>query len=1069
MVDTVLFGRIMSILTERPLACTWRNISDARDWCAVYAQDIFVECVATDRASAKHMYGRLRGALRELVLCTVTTEARFPCQTASVNRVTAAVSGLGFLATVVVKRDQNFIKEVAPLLPAPLHDALYHGGDMRAALARCCTSLHEMVFEENVGHDQGASYLLLHPDDEEHWYYPGWVQKMVLQGRDRGAPRWPGRLAGHTLATRAPGSRDGQLGRYQHWRDLDDCALMGFPSFRGSLQAAYSREQHIIRAKAPLTVERDQARVQPNSEGEQGSKRRRPLQSARRRQHKEEGRATRTPPLASNFDNSVFVLKQFAVPTLAGGSRPVDFKTYYVNAVRTMSSLTTMKEGPVDITAPGNEKLAAEYLATPAKRVETLNDRLRDDQMFTICRHIPRVVSDYRRRLLRNKLVVAMKTRKLPPPGDHLFGLRRSYMELTGMVAPMMRAIATECVESEEKRKFIACFTRIHPARDHRCPEEMVSEYPATDSFQYDVIASMAPEERTRRERSTDARVLQSNWDTPIAAGRGEIQREIEREVSVWANRFGIWLPPDRRRAYMHRFAHHLQNIPEDVSNRDTPIINYDSHMVGRRDKDEHTLIVKPLLSYHCTLFRMFCQSAAFQIRNWSIHQTLQFMQLQYQLWYPPRFRLGHKFEEADIPVGIARTKAKCTTDGTLSCTRDHEHDRIIVNTRRLPHHNTDRLFARSWEVLKRNDPLPCCEVWGLRDLARQQRESRGQLRVIPRFRNVCAKCGQHKPPITLCRCDCANMFTWADTEHALQSTAPRLQRRVARATGRTIVTVERTHNVRGKIGGHTANTFKRFSVSHAEMHSHLRYTVRMAVFRLGSGQSMIILYQVWGTAMGGRGSKILCSLLLGEGESLMYASEWMQRGAGFWIPEASLRETLSLLRIVDDGGIASTVYCETCCVDFLRETWGRRWKITIEESGPVVKFGDTIEYIVGDRVLSRPFYTASPFGPQLDPLVRTRFIPFHHSWRPVAYARVLFLGAIHRSAQLTECNLTSAERAIWEIVYALRQPVNAYPWTTLRHALRGIRMPWAIGTLRRARLRLEAFDALTRIGRADH
>ena len=102
----------------------------------------------------------------------------------------------------------------------------------------------------------GVQYLLLHTQGEPRWWYPGWIQKLCLHGRFRGAPRWPMRLAGHDRALRVPHSRDGALPRYCRWRSWGAGGLGAFPVLLGSLLLAYNREQHIIRTKSPLSVER---------------------------------------------------------------------------------------------------------------------------------------------------------------------------------------------------------------------------------------------------------------------------------------------------------------------------------------------------------------------------------------------------------------------------------------------------------------------------------------------------------------------------------------------------------------------------------------------------------------------------------------------------------------------------------------------------------------------------------------------------------------------------------------------------------------------------------------------
>ena len=73
---------------------------------------------------------------------------------------------------------------------------------------------------------------------------------------------------------------------------------------------------------------------------------------------------------------------------------------------------------------------------------------------------------------------------------------------------------------------------------------------------------------------------------------------------------------------------------------------------------------------------------------------------------------------------------------------------------------------------------------------------------------------------------------------------------------------------------------------------------------------------------MGGRGSKVKTSLLLGEGEGLMFSSRQKQAEHGFGLPGYELAQLVSLIREVDDGSLASWVYCAQCLVDLMAAAW---------------------------------------------------------------------------------------------------------------------------------------------------
>ena len=81
---------------------------------------------------------------------------------------------------------------------------------------------------------------------------------------------------------------------------------------------------------------------------------------------------------------------------------------------------------------------------------------------------------------------------------------------------------------------------------------------------------------------------------------------------------------------------------------------------------------------------------------------------------YPLRYRQKTpiQFGDAMIPDAIIRKKAKCwSQQGGLICDRDHVHERLLVDTSRLPLHWSDRLLSRAWVLAKGHDPWPSREL----------------------------------------------------------------------------------------------------------------------------------------------------------------------------------------------------------------------------------------------------------------------------------------------------------------------------------------------------------------------
>ena len=75
---------------------------------------------------------------------------------------------------------------------------------------------------------------------------------------------------------------------------------------------------------------------------------------------------------------------------------------------------------------------------------------------------------------------------------------------------------------------------------------------------------------------------------------------------------------------------------------------------------------------------------------------------------------------------------------------------------------------------------------------------------------------------------------------------------------------------------------------------------------------------------MGGRLSKVLCSVLLGEGESRFLNIIDLGFYYGFGVDGLTPSQAFSMLRLVDDGAIAATCHCPQCVHELLLLMWGK-------------------------------------------------------------------------------------------------------------------------------------------------
>ena len=89
--------------------------------------------------------------------------------------------------------------------------------------------------------------------------------------------------------------------------------------------------------------------------------------------------------------------------------------------------------------------------------------------------------------------------------------------------------------------------------------------------------------------------------------------------------------------------------------------------------------------------------------------------------------------------------------------------------------------------------------------------------------------------------------------------------------------------------------------------------------------------------------SKVICSVILGEAESLHFGHRPTLEASAFAIRGFDLAEYSSLLRVVDAGAVASTAIFGVAALYVGQEHDNH----VLEESGNLIKFGDTVGAII--------------------------------------------------------------------------------------------------------------------------
>ena len=195
---------------------------------------------------------------------------------------------------------------------------------------------------------------------------------------------------------------------------------------------------------------------------------------------------------------------------------------------------------------------------------------------------------------------------------------------------------------------------------------------------------------------------------------------------------------------------------------------------------------------------------------------------------------------------------------------------------------------------------------------------------------------------------------------------------------------------------------------------------------------------------MGGRGSMMKTSLLLGGGESRMFYHQVKHRRLGLGIGNFTADQLFSLLREVDDGALAAPNHCLRCTMRFAGACWGAGLALSLEESGPIIKFTDMLEVYRDRQFFTVMYHKNSPLPPKYNkPL--TRFTPYDENLDCKRYLKTLVGGTLHRAYQIYgDGNPREISYALWELLRELHDAPLHYPVKELRVVTFGFRAEWA-------------------------
>jgi hypothetical protein len=272
-------------------------------------------------------------------------------------------------------------------------------------------------------------------------------------------------------------------------------------------------------------------------------------------------------------------------------------------------------------------------------------------------------------------------------------------------------------------------------------------------------------------------------------------------------------------------------------------------------------------------------------------------------------------------------------------------------------------------------------------------------------------------------------------------------------------------------LGGHTAGTFGRDTVSFPEMTAFLEYDDGVDLLVLGAlSDDPVVLQQIRGTFIGGRFSRAKTAIFLGR-RLWAYLRDWRRVEADrFYVVGMTWEQLVCILTYVDDGNFSSFVWCRHCLYVLAQRCWGADMGISEEEWGMPeanysMRFLDVVEtYDITSHTFSlRPFDRAETplvVGSQSIPLVRYAGPAFVQD--PIRYLRSLMLGRLARIHQVLglaaeEENEPHSRQNLGRMVTEL--VAAGYTPRQLRTALASLRQAWVMPAVRALRDVLRDFE----------
>ena len=342
---------------------------------------------------------------------------------------------------------------------------------------------------------------------------------------------------------------------------------------------------------------------------------------------------------------------------------------------------------------------------------------------------------------------------------------------------------------------------------------------------------------------------------------------------------------------------------------------NSSAEVLVQEDKDKHAAWSMPVPIYERWCFWMFRQDPL----HWqpmhgdaqSICEEYRQLHLRLLPQHLKRFASRERWRSFKLPYAYCTIKSKCfhaAGDVSHICTkRGHSCFRRIISWRAHPASHMYKNAGRA--ILGIISELAV--GFETANLFSAVKDFRSAVNKLMCCSDLCVRCREPKPTLSICVCDAAQMYEELDPSRIRQSVLGLIELLKNKRPSAVGIVVARSRHLRTWVA---TNDFRHRAASTVWTWSDIVCVLDLAlqqrVIRLGKA----LFRQVIGAPIGGQLSKAIASAVLAFEEFSACNKLLVLRASGF-LPSAAnvLSDAVANTRYVDDLAMASQVLCTSC------------------------------------------------------------------------------------------------------------------------------------------------------------